>query len=680
MHAVAPLWSTVDARLGSAARDDARSLVNAEPLSTWEQPPAGAARVSVGAEISRSARRWGACAVLLLVLFGTLVRVRTALADPNFDAVHPEGMLKSDPGLLYYFTERIIESGGAPPADFRADPRIEHPLVTDVPAMFPVGQEFFVAWLYRWFGGGMPLYVFCVWVMGAFASLCAVGVYGLALELTGRVSGGVFAASLYALMPANYRTIGFILVGEDFSFPWFALHLWLAARAVRLRTPGSVLAAALPLGIALSTWHAASFFVALESACVFAWFVRTGANPFATPAAWILPLVLVAFALAVPVLRHTMFALSLPMQLLIGLLAAAWWTRSGGRSRLGAAAVACLAAAGSGLASVWLSRLLGGGIGEYSHVFGLLWQKLVHVGRLPDDPRELPFEVRLMWQGPFGTLDPAWGLEQLGLAVACLAWAATTVWRAWRDARGDATRSLPPARVVLATLSCVSIPVAWLIERTILLPGILLPVAGACALQRLRGPVRALAIGLVVLVLQAAWFARFLSEHRIAWYRPAQRQTEIAELVRHLSELVPAGEAVLADFMNSTAILAHTRRAIVLQPKYESRRSRERAELFLETFFDGTPEDLRRVMRDEFRCRYVVFDRFTLGILSRYTAGVPPSQVGFTAGTAASTFLSQDDAVLSHVPGFRLLYRSPRSIVQSDGSPTDFFRLYELER
>ena len=100
-------------------------------------------------------------------------------------------------------------------------------------------------------------------------------------------------------------------------------------------------------------------------------------------------------------------------------------------------------------------------------------------------------------------------------------------------------------------------------------------------------------------------------------------------------ELVPAGEAVLADFMNSTAILAHTRRAIVLQPKYESRRSRERAELFLETFFDGTPEDLRRVMRDEFRCRYVVFDRFTLGILSRYTAGVPPSQVGFTAGTAA---------------------------------------------
>jgi hypothetical protein len=218
-----------------------------------------------------------------------------------------------------------------------------------------------------------------------------------------------------------------------------------------------------------------------------------------------------------------------------------------------------------------------------------------------------------------------------------------------------------------------------LIERTILLPGILCPVAGACALCSVHGTRRARTIGLLVLVAQAVWFAQFISAHRIAWYTPPQRQTEIAELVRHVPALVPADEPILADFMNSTAILAHTRRPIVLQPKYESRRSRERAEQFLRTFFEGTPSDVRRLMLDEFRCRYVLFDRFTLGVLSRYTAGIPASPRELRAGTAAATFLAQDDAVLTRVPGFRLLYRSPRWIVQSDGSPTDFFRLYALE-
>jgi hypothetical protein len=660
----------------------ARSLVNAQAHSTWEQPASPGmppAQSESSAASALSARRWGWCAALLLVVFGAFARVRTALADPNFDAVHPEGMLKSDPGLLYYFTERIIESGGAAPADFRADPRIEHPLLTDVPAMFPVGQEFFIAWLYRWCGGGMPLHVFCVWIMGAFASLCAIGVYGLALELTGRASAAVFAAMLYALLPANYRTIGFILVGEDFSVPWLALHLWLAARAARVRTPSSVLAAALPLGVAVSTWHASSFFVALEAACIFAWFLRTGSNPFVLPAARLAPLVLMMFGLVVPVLRHTLFVLSLPMQLVIGLLAAAWWTRRPGRSRLGAGVVACAAAAAATFASVWLSRRLGGGIGEYSHVFGLLWEKVLHLGRLPDDPRELPFEVRLMWQGPFGTLDPGWGVQQLGLGLSGLFWAAVTAWRAWCDPRASAVRSLAPAAVATAMLTCLSIPIAWLIERTILLPGILCPACGACALSFVGGRTRARAIACIVLVVQALWFAEFLSQHRIAWYRPPQRQTEIAELVRHVPALVPADEAILADFMNSTAILAHTRRPIVLQPKYESRRSRERAEQFLRTFFEGTPADVRRLMLDEFRCRYVLFDRFTLGVLSRYTAGVPASPRELGAGTAAATFLSQDDAVLTRVPGFRLLYRSPRGIVQSDGSPTDFFRLYSVE-
>ena len=622
---------------------------------------------------SRRAHWVGIAALLALIAFGALVRIHTAFADPNFDRVHAEGMLKSDPGLLYYFTERILESGGGVPSDFRADPRVEYPLITDIPAMFPVGQEFVVAWCYRWFGGAMPLHAFCVWAMGFFAALCACGVYGLAFELSGRVRWALFAAALYTLLPANYRTIGFILVGEDFSVPWFVLHLWLLARASRLRTATSAVLAAIPLGIALSTWHATSFFFTIEAVCVLAWFLRTRENPFTAPGAGLFVAVLAAFGALVPVLRSTLFVLSLPMQWMAGMLVAARWARTRGTRRV---AIAC--AASLFVAALVVSSLIQGGLAQYSHVFGLVWQKLLHFGRLPEDPRELPFEVRLMWQGPFDTLDPAWGLQLLGVSAVFIAPAAAWAWSAWRNPT-SATHGRRVEIALVASFLVISLPIAWLIERTILLPGILLPVVAACAISRVRQPVRASALAIAALLIQALLFATFVREHRISWYRPPQRQREIAALVAHIPELVPEGAAIASDFMNSTAILAHTGHPIVLQPKYEFRRSRERAERFFHAFFEGPPDDLRELVIGEFRARYLLIDRYTLGFLSRYAAGIPRGRSELVPGTAAAVFLSQNADRLEHVPGYRLLYRSPPDIVQSDGSPTDFFRLYELD-
>ena len=72
--------------------------------------------------------------------------------------------------------------------------------------------------------------------------------------------------------------------------------------------------AAVSLVLALSTWHAMRFFVTLEAACIVAWFLRTGQNPLAARRAWILPAILAAGALLVPVLRAKWFVLSFCMQ------------------------------------------------------------------------------------------------------------------------------------------------------------------------------------------------------------------------------------------------------------------------------------------------------------------------------------------------------------------------------
>ena len=93
----------------------------------------------------RSVSWIGACALVAAISFGSAVRIHSALSLPGFASNAVEGMLKSDAALLYYMTQRIVESGGLPPDDFRADPRVEHPETSDLPAMFTVGQEFLVA-------------------------------------------------------------------------------------------------------------------------------------------------------------------------------------------------------------------------------------------------------------------------------------------------------------------------------------------------------------------------------------------------------------------------------------------------------------------------------------------------------------------------------------------------------
>jgi hypothetical protein len=464
-------------------------------------------------------------------------------------------------------------------------------------------------------------------------------------------------------------------MSEDFSVPWFALHLFLLARAARVRSATSVGLAGLALGLAVSTWHASSFLFAMEAACAFAWFLRSGENPLLDRRTWMFPAVLLAFAGTVPVLRSTAFALSLPMQFVLAMTVASAWPRWRPRT-VAALTWAFLLVAGW----VW-AKASGRGLGEYGHVFSLVVEKVRHLGNLPRDPGVLPVEARMMWQGPFATLDPAIAIGLLGVGALSIVPAFVIAWRALR--RGF-EGGFHGTTVLLASFSCLSLAAAWLVERTVLLPGLLLPVLGVVSLgafeRRTRRSVWIPLVASTTVLIQGFLGFRHVEAGLRTWYLPKQRQAEIRALVEAIPDRVPGGEAIAADFMNSSAILAHTGHPVVFQPKWESRECRERAAEFLATFFRGTPVAMRTLLLGKYRCRYVVFDRFTLGILhaSRYVAGFPADWGGPVPGTCAAAFLSQDESVLEGVPGFRLLYRSPPTIRQSDGSPADFFRLYEI--
>jgi hypothetical protein len=305
-------------------------------------------------------------------------------------------------------------------------------------------------------------------------------------------------------------------------------------------------------------------------------------------------------------------------------------------------------------------------------VLALVAHKLLHLGVLPEDPRELPFDVRLMWQGPFATLEPLRGLALLGLGALPLAYGARLAWAA------RAGRSPEPAAALAGLLGVLGLAAAWLVERALVWPA---PIAAALAApllaRRPPGRARALSAGLL-LALQAAWFGSFASSHRVAWYPPPVVRAELAAALEKVRELVPEGEAVAADFVVSPALLAGAGRRIAFQPKWESERSRARARDLVEGFYRASPDELRRMLLERYRCRYVLVDRATLGYGARYAAGLragePPPR-----GSAAAALLSRDREAPASIPGWRLLYRSPPAFLQRDGSPSDQFRLYRLD-
>jgi len=609
----------------------------------------------------RRGQAWVAAGLCLAVGLGAALRIDLGLSDPGFDRVRPARVLKSDPALLYYVTERILAAGGAPPADFRADPRVEHPRRADLPAMLTVGQEFLVAWLYRATGSDAPLHLFALWVMAFVAALAVVPVYGLARELAGHPGWGGLAALLYLASPANYRTAGFVLLREDLSLPLFALHLWLLARAVRRPGVAAWAGCGLAALAALATWHAMTFVVTLEMLCGFAWLVRTGRSPLAEGRAWIAPLVVAVGSLLVPVLRSKLLLLSVPMQLAAGLGVAALLERRGSRPALrvgGAVAGALAVLALSRLASAaW-----GAGLADYGHVFEMMWAKVVHLGALPDDPRALSFDARLLWQGPFETpylreLVSGFTAGFLLLPVAALR-AAPTWWRG----RGDVAF----AGLVAFALACTA--TALLVRRNLVLPGLVLPVVCAVLLARLRastGEARAWAAGLAAAQVLCA--VAILPGRQAQWYFPVQ-QDEIEAVLGFMESHVPADAPVAAEFVTGPAVLALRGNPILMQPKYETRESRLRTRAFLEALYFEPPEALHAwlVAND---ARYLLVDRQTLWQM-RWVAGLPSGLDEPIPGTAAARLLSREPAQLAAVPGFELVYRS--------ALPSDMMRLYRV--
>jgi hypothetical protein len=285
----------------------------------------------------------------------------------------------------------------------------------------------------------------------------------------------------------------------------------------------------------------------------------------------------------------------------------------------------------------------------------------------------------MMWQGPFMTLplDALWGVAHVSLVLG-LGFAGIALFRFLRW-RGEAAESL------LAMLIVASVIATWFIARLQVLPGLILPVAAALSTRSLAswipGNKRAIETAALVgvLALHAHFFHTWTSVHYIPWLFP-QHQYEITAMTAAIERHVPEGEAVAADFVTSAAILAQTGRPIIMQPKWETERSRERVRIFWEEFYGGTPYGLKRLITERYQCRWLLVDRYSLYFNqpSRYMGGIRSDSKYIPRNSPASRLLSVDEEKFRSIPGYELVWRSPKTIVMPNGEPTDFYRLYRL--
>ncbi len=601
--------------------------------------------------------------LLAAVATSASFRIQTALDDPNFDRHDARSMLRSDPGLLYYFTDQIVQAGGGIPDDFTASRHIEYPAERNLLEMFSIGQEFVVAWAKLFFGEGTPLHIVALWTMSIFASTILLSVFGLAFELTRNRWWAMLATLLALLMLGNYRTLGFILIREDFAMPWLGLHLYALARAARLRTRGSIALGAVAFVLAAATWHAMGFMLTIEASILLAWFLRTGDNPLRTPGAWLFPAIVAVGTLSVPVLRSKGFLFSLPMLILAGLGVAAWLEgREGLNARLKRVAplvvIALLV-----LITPTLSRLLFGAAGDYSHVFEFMMAKVRFLGQRPEDPTLLSYDTRLLWQGPFVTPSVEYFTAALGVGLFALLFAA--IWGGIGWWRGAGDRSL----LLLCGLGIAGVVAALLVQRTVILPTLASPVIAVAALQRIRMPALRGVLIAGGLAAQALAFQGWITTYRSPWYLPPERNKELADVVRWIEANVPVKQPIATDFTTGTAVLAHAGNPMLLQPKYETTSSRRRIETFNMAFGHKTLAEYDALLAEN-ECRFVLTNfhywsgRFyELGFVPSPT-WTPPKDSPFY------WFCHFDPNVYRNIPGYELVYQSP------DRFGKDYFRLY----
>lgn len=526
--------------------------------------------------------------------------------------------------LQYHYAERVAAGARIP----EVDPRVEWPDGLHVREALTTGPMILSGTLYRWSGRDIAgFHEGQRRIAIAFASLSAPAVFAWAALLGASAGWSTLAGVAYAVMPAAViRSSGLEFMGEYYGLPFVFLHLALFAGSLaargRRRAVFFAWGGACALAAALWLWDMAQAPVYLLAAWLW-WEAIRGRSSRAQVALVIPQIVAVVFVGAVtPYGRHHGIALSPAVVSLAGWCVAACFAApsapdaSRRRFAFAASAIAVCTAGVAFLA--WHAA----GAEAYGHFGRLILAKLRFANVKPSDPALLPFEARILWV-------PA--LHSATLALTLRLFPATLpsslALRLGARLRRPAGPQLPDHRFSYFLLWWVLFLYALMVRFHVLLAGVAACVACVTGCRIVgsrpgwRWPVTIAAMGLLTLEsLQTIGLTPWMGR-RFAYY------PELDALIANVRESTPEDAVILASFGVSPALMHYADRTIILHPKFETQRVRDRVEAYARALFAGDEAAFRDYCDSVGASHYV----YSLGEFSneeprytlRYCAGVP---------------------------------------------------------
>jgi len=528
----------------------------------------------------------------LLCIYASGVFLRWEIVG-SLEHYHGELPYTLESALLFHYAEASADGEAIPAVDKRA----QYPEGLEVTREFSVGKGLVAAVFFR--AAGRPGQ-FAEFVRRFDAAWFCLGILALFLvvrEMGGGELGALMAAAFYAVaVPSVVRSTGLEFSRENFSLPLIFLHWWLLVRGWRReRFSFSSVPAGVLLAVAAVTWDVTQLYILLIG--VFAALSLLFGKGGHRLVRGFLPglACLVVAALTVPYLREHGFLLSWGMLIWYGLLAS-FLSRllSRGRSPLLPKAVFL------GVVALLVVLVIGQTAypGTYSHFSRLFLEKLKCLNVKPLDPARLSYEARILWTPALHSATsrylgryPISNFEMLFLlGTGPLVLLMRSVFK--RNATVEEKALLFWLAVFFFLYVLFVRMEVFLVFFVCCLIGLGVRYWSNLFRNKAAKTTAVILWSLAVLVCLRAELYAYSGFNKI--YRVADTGSPYAAnrvLVKWLRENTEKDAVVLASFTLEPTIFAYAQRAIVLHPKFESRRMRSKVKQYLEAFFSENEED-----------------------------------------------------------------------------------------
>lgn len=547
-------------------------------------------------------------AVGLLGMFmaGLAVRCHVLSAQPSLGWDEPPFTMES---ALHYRVVRQLYEGDAIP---EIDHSIQYPDGVEPAKIYSLSDEYLIAGVARLIPGWGSLTSRVRWI--SLVCFClGIPLLGLWVAAATRSRwSGFIASAFYALMLASViRSTGQELSRENFALPLMVAHLFFNVLAGRSKSrAGAALLAFCSgalLALALMIWDLIQFYIFLF------WFIqiariifrRVPLEPASNLVVPVEVLATIGIAMLSPYHRAHGLLLSPVSMLGLGLLMV--WIfdqirpHQAGRGASRSVGLTLLKSAFA-FAPLIALFLWGGQYAEnYGHFAELLTAKISHLNVKPADPAQLSFDARIMWVP---------GLNSAGSKTVFTLFPyvmlLTIVFVLLSSRKFFKGRDRPDGLLFIVFMLASSFVAFLLFVRFHVFMVIFVAAAMGYLFAFTEGG------GAWKRNLTGALLALFLLgefNHVVAaperWGRPMVYYGQMRELIDWVSNNVD-GEPVVANFGTSAAILTYAGNPIVLHPKFETPRIRDRVFEYGTIMFKGDEHQLRDWMEEK-QSRYLIY-------------------------------------------------------------------------